>query len=180
MKDLPINQLALSFIQATKDALSKTSGIEINASDTILKIPQIKLACGQAGSFICFQGDFCGVIALNFTEESALEIVAGHYKTSGFPEKEVPLSHTSDKVLKIIDEVVKAIAEFSQAFLKDHYNLIAETNLPATLIAPAAIVLLPGGKETREKECIRISFSTPSMSRFTIEISPLPKNNNKG
>jgi len=158
------------FSKATKDIIKISTGLNIHISSTFQSVPNIMIA-GDIGSFVSFKGDYNGIMVMNFSGESALEIVQSYLKMMGMPEQDIPVNYTSDDVRSNIGEIVNQIIGKSRQMVQNKYDLASKANIPAVVPITTPIGLMLETAQMETHECLRISLSTPSTNRFYIELS---------
>jgi len=158
------------FSKAAKEIIKVSTDLNIHVSKTYQNVPNIMIA-GDIGAFVSFKGDYNGIMVMNFSGESALEIVQAYLKMMGMPEGDIPVHYTSDDVRSNIGEVVNQIIGKTRQMIQIKYDLASKANIPAVVPITTPIGLTLETAQTETHDCLRISLSTPSSNRFYIELS---------
>lgn len=158
------------FSKAAMETIKTATGLKIHESNTYQRIPNIKIA-GDVGSFVSFKGDYNGILIMNFSGDSAIEIVTAYLKTMGMPAEDIPANHTSDDVRNNIGEIINQIVGKCRHSIQNRYDLAATASIPAVVPITTPIGLVLETTHGEEQECVRVSLSTPSSNRFYIELS---------
>lgn len=122
------------------------------------------------GCFVLFQGDFSGLIIINFTKEAAMEIYRNYMIGMGMPEEDLAGNHTSDEVASSLGELL------NQCFGKFRFDLESQTgifvsqNQPKMLVVNESVLIAIQTGQDRQ-QLRQISFKTISGNRFHLEIS---------
>lgn len=161
------------FIKAVQEVIESATRLKINTSETVQLIPNVKIG-GDIGSFVCFKGDYEGIMIMNFNGDSAVEIVSAYLKNMGMPDHEIPINHTSDDVRNNIGELVNQIIGKFRIFIESKYHLSSKANIPAVIPISIPIGLLLDNANQEKQQCIRLAFTTPKLFKFYMEVSMEP------
>ncbi|MBK1649453.1 DUF3334 family protein [Rhabdochromatium marinum] len=99
--------LSMLCISITK-VLSAATNTHISHSPMVQKITRTCLR-PDIGCFVLFDGGFSGLIVINFSAESAMEIYRAYMIHMGMPESELVTRHTSEEVGNILGELMNQI-----------------------------------------------------------------------
>ena len=80
----------------------------VNYSGMVQRITKIGLK-PDIGCFVLFDGGFTGLVVLNFSAATAMEIYERYMLTMGMPKSELATAHTSDEVSNIMGELMNQI-----------------------------------------------------------------------
>lgn len=160
-------------VKATQEIIEAATGLKIGVSKTYQSVPNVKIA-GDIGSFISIKGDYNGILIMNFSGDSAIEIVRAYLKRMGMPKNEIPTNYTSDDVRNNIGEIVNQITGKFRRLVQMRYDLSSKANIPAVVPITSPIGLLLESSNTEKQDCIRVCLSTPSSHRFYVELSLEP------
>jgi len=135
-------------------------------------VKEIKDTClrPDIGCFVLFQGDFSGLIIINFTKEAAMEIYRNYMICMGMPEEDLAGNHTSDEVASSLGELL------NQCFGKFRFDLESQTgifvsqNQPKMLVVNESVLIAIQTGQDRQ-QLRQISFKTFSGNRFHLEVS---------
>ncbi|MEA2082763.1 MAG: DUF3334 family protein [Thermodesulfobacteriota bacterium] len=154
------------FCQATKKTLEKSTKKLIKYSDTIQSIPKISLK-PELGCFVQFNGDYNGLIVINFTADAAMNIYRNYMITMGLPEGDLAKNFTSSEVVDTMGEMTNQVMGRAMRMIESKYGLCSSFGQPKSLALNNAITLTP---ELRYSDNRRMVF-TIETGRFTIELS---------
>ena len=123
------------------------------------------------GAFVSFNGNYSGLMVMNFEGEAALEIVRTSMLAMGMPQSEIPTHYTADDVRSSIGEFVNHIIGHTRAKIQETYDLSASATIPAVLPIATPIGLFFKSSITDGHDCIRLVFRTPGNHRFHVELT---------
>lgn len=154
---------------AVQSVFSSATKKEISISPMVKEIKETCLR-PDIGCFVLFQGDFSGLIIINFTKDTAMEIYRNYMIGMGMPEEELAGNHTSDEVSNSLGELL------NQCFGKFRFDLENQTGIFVTQNQPKMLVVnesvLIAIKTGLDRQQVRqISFKTVSGNRFHLEVS---------
>ena len=161
------------FAKATKELIQGSTGKQIHVSKTALQISGIQMS-GDIGAFVTFNGDYSGIMVLNFDGAAALEIVQDSLLRLGLPQEDVPTHFSNDEVRNNIGEVTNQVVGKCRTMVQDKYDLSARANIPAVVPITVAVSLSMVAKEPTELECTRIAFTTAKRNKFFMELALEP------
>lgn len=177
MENLAIDFLARAFCQATKETLEKGIGKDVTYSKTIQNIPRVSIR-PDVGCFVQFYGDYNGLVAFSFSEESALYLYRNYMMSMGMPAEGLAVNATSAEVADSIGELTNQILGCAMRLVEDQYDLNANFGQPKALTLTNGISLVPeastgivgAGSETSGFDNRRIVFKLEE-SRFYLELA---------
>lgn len=164
-----INAISGIFCQSAKEVLEASTSQEVVYSRTLQKVPVIHLR-PEIGCFVMFSGDYSGLMIMNFSAESALEIYHGNMRQMGFPEDEIAHDYTSDEVVDSIGELINQIIGKARREIETKYRLTAKNTQPKAIALTTAIVLTIDAHSVDKDLCRRLSFKVNGHP-FHIELS---------
>jgi len=173
-------QSASQMIVATDSVIRiLCSSVQSVLSDTIKNtisispmVKEIENTClkPDIGCFVLFQGDFSGLIIINFTKDAAMEIYRNYMIGMGVPEDELAHSHTSDEVAGSLGELLNQCVGKFRVDLESQTGIFVSHNQPKMLVVNETVQIAI--KTGIEKQQLRqISFKTVSGNRFYLEIA---------
>jgi CheY-specific phosphatase CheX len=125
---------------ATKKTLEKGTQKEIKYSSTVQVIPKISLR-PDLGCFVQFTGDFNGLMIMNFSADSALELYRNYMLTMGLPEEDLAKNSTSSEVVDTMGELTNQIMGRAMRMVETKYDLVSKFGQPKSLFLNSAIIL---------------------------------------
>jgi len=178
MENLAIDQVALAFCLATKNTLEKGIGKVVTYVKTIQSIPRVSIR-PDIGCFVQYSGDYNGLVALTFSEMSALYLYRNYMITMGLPPEELVNDATSAEVVDTIGEITNQIMGRAMRMVEAKYDLNAYFGQPKALSLSNGISLVPEASTSNtmmaDQDSIfdnrRIVFKLEDGSRFYLEIA---------
>lgn len=164
-----VNAIASIFCEATKEVLEAGTGKEITYARTIQKIPVIHLR-PEIGCFVLFNGDYSGLMIMNFTSEAAMAIYRNYMIHMGLPEEELATDFTADEVVDNIGEMINQIIGKVRRRIEEQYGLAASNTQPKAIALTTSIILTIDAQEVDKELCRRLAFKIEGHS-FHIELS---------
>lgn len=155
------NSVTRVLTMATQSAIHY-SGMVQRISKTCLK-PDI-------GCFVLFDGGFSGLVVLNFSAATAMELYANYMLNMGMPKSELALSHTSDEVSNIMGELMNQIVgDFTGKVRRELQTNITQ-NQPKMLVLNKQVVLSVD-TQLDKPESRRVTFYTGKNNIFYLELA---------
>lgn len=164
-----LNALARIFCEATKEVLGTSTGKEVSYATTIQKIPLVHLR-PEIGCFVLFNGDYSGIMIMNFSAQAAMEIYRNQMLTMGLPEEDLATEYTSDDVVDNIGETINQIIGNVRRKIEKVYGLVATNTQPKAISLTTSIILTIDAHDIEKELCRRLSFKIGGHS-FHIELS---------
>ena len=156
-----VNSVQSVLSSAIKDAITFSPVVQA-IEKTCLK-PDI-------GCFVLFGGDFTGLVVLNFSDESAMEIYKKYMIGMGMPEGELSGSYTADEVANSLGELMNQCIGRFRVDLEKGTNIYVSQNQPKMLVISEAVEIAI--EAAIEKPQLRkISFKTANGNRFYMEVA---------
>ncbi len=161
-----IDEISKIFLKTTQKTLEKTTGQEIIYSKTIQKIPKVSMK-PDLTSFVQFDGDYIGLVILNFTADAAFELYKRYMLTMGMPKEELTTSVASPEVADTIGEITNQLLGQVIKDVEEEFGLNAVIGQPKALTLNSAITLVIDAYYAENR---RMSFKIGNYS-FRIEIA---------
>jgi len=161
-----IDEIAKIFLTTTQKTLETGTGQVITFSSTIQDIPRVSMK-PDVTSFVQFDGDYTGLVILNFSAEAAFEIYKKYMLAMGMPENELAASVRDSEVTDTIGEITNQLMGQLIKEVEEKFTLNAEFGQPKALTLNAAITLLIDAHFAENR---RLSFKINNYS-FRIEIA---------
>ena len=138
------------------------SGMVQRISKTCLK-PDI-------GCFVLFDGGFSGLVVLNFSAPTAMELYQSYMLNMGMPASELASAHTSDEVGNILGELINQIVgDFTGKVRRELQTHITQ-NQPKMLVLSKQ-VMLSVDTHLDKPEARRVTFYTGQNNIFYLELA---------
>lgn len=161
-----IDIVANIFSQATKKTLDKGTKKTIKYSKTIQAIPKVSLK-PEIGCFVLFNGDYNGLVVMNFSAAAAMDLYTSYMTSMGLPESELAKDYTSNEVVDTMGEMTNQIMGRSMRMVESKYYLSSFFGQPKSLALTSAITLTP---DLDYQDNRRISF-TIGTNKFYMELA---------
>jgi CheY-specific phosphatase CheX len=154
---------------SVQSVLSSTIKNAISVSPMVKEMENTCLK-PDIGCFVLFQGDFSGLIIVNFTKEAAMEIYRKYMIEMGMPEDDLAGNHTADEVANSLGELLNQCVGKFRVDLENKTGIFVTHNQPKMLVVSESVqVAIETGIE--KKQLRQISFKTISGNRFYLEIA---------
>jgi CheY-specific phosphatase CheX len=155
--------------QSTVEVMQRSSGSSAQFANYLQKIPSVNLK-PDVSCFIQFEGDYRGLLVMNFPQETALEYYRASMIHMGMPPEEVSENYISDQVLDSVGEMVnQLIGKFRQK-MQTKYGFFATNRRPKPLeIVDSILLSIQGVPNDDMERCRRLSFRFMDKFPFTIE-----------
>jgi CheY-specific phosphatase CheX len=141
----------------------------VNYSGMVQRITKIGLK-PDIGCFVLFDGGFTGLVVLNFSAATAMEIYERYMLTMGMPKSELATAHTSDEVSNIMGELMNQIVgDFTGKVRRELQTNITQ-NQPKMLVLNKQVMLNVDTPLDRP-EIRRVTFYTEKNNIFYLELA---------
>jgi len=158
------------FAKAVREVLKNFCQLNVVVGKNAQFLSTIQIS-EDIGAFVSFNGNYSGLMVMNFEGEAALEIVSSSMKAMGMPEDEIPSHYMADDVRSSIGEFVNNIIGNARAKIQEEYDLSATATIPAVLPIATPIGLFFKSSITKGHDCVRLVFRTPGNHRFHLELT---------
>jgi chemotaxis protein CheY-P-specific phosphatase CheC len=119
---------------------------------------------------VLFDGGFSGLVVLNFSAQTAMELYESYMLNMGMPKSELALSHTSDEVSNIMGELMNQIVgDFTGKVRRELQTNITQ-NQPKMLVLNKQ-VMLSVDTQLDQPESRRVTFYTGRNNIFYLELA---------
>lgn len=154
---------------SVQSVLSSTINSDISISPMVKELENTCLR-PDIGCFVLFQGDFSGLIIINFTKEAAMEIYRNYMIGMGMPEDDLARNHTSDEVAGSLGELLNQCVGKFRLDLESKTGIFVSQNQPKMLVVNESVqIAIEMG--IKRQQLRQISFKTVSGNRFYLEVS---------
>ncbi len=161
-----IDEVSKIFLISAKDTLEKSTQQEVTYSSSIQKVPKVSMK-PDLTCFVQFNGDYNGLIVLNFSANAAFEIYKQYNLAMGMPKDELAIDYHSMDVTDTIGEITNQVmGNFIKEF-DDTYELNAKFGQPKALTLTSSITLVIDADYGEHR---RLSFKIGNYS-FRVEIA---------
>lgn len=161
--------LLTSLCNSVTRVLNVATQSKIHYSAMVQRITKIGLK-PDIGCFVLFDGGFSGLVVLNFSGDTALEIYQKYMLSMGMPKSELASSFTSDEVANILGELMNQIVgDFTGKVRRELQTNITQ-NQPKMLVLTKQVMLSVDTPLDRP-EIRRVSFFTENNNIFYLELA---------
>lgn len=161
-----IDEISKIFLKTTRKTLEISTNQAVAYSSTIQKTPRVSMR-PDLTCFVQFNGDYNGLMVMNFTADAAFEIYRSYMKVMGMPEDELAQTVASPEVTDTIGELTNQIMGQVIKNVEEKYNLNVAFGQPKALTLNSSITLV---LDSNYGENRRLSFKIGNYS-FRIEIA---------
>ena len=158
-----------SLCNSVSRVLTVATTSEIHYSGMVQRITKTCLK-PDIGCFVLFDGGFSGLVVLNFSAASAMELYESYMLNMGMPKSELAQSHTSDEVGNIMGELMNQIVgDFTGKVRRELQTNITQ-NQPKMLVLNKQVVLSVD-TQLDKPESRRVTFYTGKNNIFYLELA---------
>ena len=158
-----------SLCNSVTRVLSVATQSEIHYSGMVQRISKTCLK-PDIGCFVLFDGGFSGLVVINFSAQSALELYESYMLNMGMDKAELATSHTSDEVSNVMGELMNQIVgDFTGKVARELQTHITQ-NQPKMLVLHKQ-VMLSVDTNLDKPEARRVTFYTGRNNIFYLELA---------
>jgi chemotaxis protein CheY-P-specific phosphatase CheC len=117
-----------------------------------------------------FDGGFSGLVVLNFSAQTAMELYESYMLNMGMPKSELASSHTSDEVSNILGELMNQIVGDITGKVRRELQTNITQNQPKMLVLNKQ-VMLSVDTQLDQPESRRVTFYTGKNNIFYLELA---------
>ncbi|WP_022667423.1 DUF3334 family protein [Desulfospira joergensenii] len=163
---ISIDEISKIFLRTAQKTLETSTLQEITYSSTIQAIPKVAMR-PDLTCFVQFEGDYSGLVILNFSADAAFAIYKSYMTAMGMPEDELGTSITSPEVTDSIGEISNQLMGQLIKDVEEKFELNASFGQPKALTLNSAITLVIDAHYAENR---RLSMKIGNYS-FRIEIA---------
>ena len=161
--------MLLSLCNSVTRVLSMTTQSQLRFSGMIQRISKTCLK-PDIGCFVLFDGGFSGLVVINFTAKTAMELYESYMLNMGMPKEELAGSYTSDEVSNAMGELMnQIIGDFTSKIQRELQTHITQ-NQPKMLVLNKQ-VQLSVDTNLDNPEARRVTFYTGRDNIFYLELA---------
>lgn len=158
-----------SLCDSVTKVLSIASQSPIRYSGMVQRITKTCLK-PDIGCFVLFDGGFSGLVVLNFSSQSAMELYERYMLSMGMAKGELATSHTADEVGNVMGELMNQIVgDFTGKVARELQTHITQ-NQPKMLVLNKQ-VMLSVDTNLDKPEARRVTFFTSHNNIFYLEMA---------
>jgi chemotaxis protein CheY-P-specific phosphatase CheC len=158
-----------SLCNSVTKVLSIATQSQIHYSGMVQRITKTCLK-PDIGCFVLFDGGFSGLVVINFSALSAMEMYESYMLSMGMSKDELASSHTSDEVSNVMGELMNQIVgDFTGKVARELQTHITQ-NQPKMLVLNKQ-VMLSVDTNIDKPEARRVTFFTGRNNIFYLEMA---------
>lgn len=158
-----------SLCDSVTKVLTAASHSQIRYSGMVQRITKTCLK-PDIGCFVLFDGGFSGLVVINFSASSAMELYESYMLSMGMSKAELAGSHTSDEVSNVMGELMNQIVgDFTGKVARELQTHITQ-NQPK-MLALNKQVMLSVDTNLDKPEARRVTFYTGRNNIFYLELA---------
>lgn len=162
-------EVLLILCHSVTEVLGNAGNDQVEYSPMVQKINKTCLR-PDIGCFVLFDGGFSGLVIINFTAESAMEIYRKYLLSMGMPENELAQFHTADEVGNVMGEIMNQIVgDFTNKVR--HQLKTSITQSQPKMMAINKQVQISVNTTLDQPQSRRVTFNTGSNNIFYLELS---------
>lgn len=162
-------EVLLILCHSVTQVLGNAGNKDVSYSPMVQKINKTCLR-PDIGCFVLFDGGFSGLVIINFTAESAMEIYRKYLVSMGMPEEELAKYHTADEVGNVMGEIMNQIVgDFTNKVR--HQLKTSITQSQPKMMAINKQVQISVNTTLDQPQSRRVTFNTDSNNIFYLELS---------
>lgn len=161
-----IDEISKIFLETARHTLETSTRQEVTYSSTIQKTPKVSMK-PDLTCFVQFNGDYNGLVVMNFSADAAFAIYKSYMKAMGMPKEELATSVASPEVTDTIGEITNQVMGRLTKDIEEKYDLNAVFGQPKALTLNSSITLVIDSDYGENR---RLSFKIGNYS-FRIEIA---------
>lgn len=173
LKDIPVvfgtEDLLMSLCNSVTRVLNVATHSHIHYSGMVQRITQTCLK-PDIGCFVLFDGGFSGLVIINFSADSAMELYENYLLNMGMSRDELATSHTADEVSNVMGELMnQVVGDFTGKVRREMQTHITQ-NQPKMLVLNKQ-VMLSVNANLDQPEARRVTFYTARNNIFYLELA---------
>lgn len=166
---LGTEDLLISLCNSVADVLGVTTNTRVHYSGMVQRINKTCLK-PDIGCFVLFDGGFSGLVILNFSGQSALELYESYMLNMGMAKEDLATAYTSDEVSNVMGELMnQVVGDFTGKVRRELQTDITQ-NQPKMLAINKQVVLSVDANLDRP-ESRRVTFYTAKNNIFYLELA---------
>jgi CheY-specific phosphatase CheX len=161
--------LLTSLCNSVSKVLTTATHSQIHYSGMVQRITKTCLK-PDIGCFVLFDGGFSGLVVLNFSAPTAMELYQSYMLNMNMPKEDLAQSHTSDEVSNVMGELMnQIIGDFTSKVRRELHTHITQ-NQPKMLVLNKQ-VMLSVDTHLDQPEARRVTFYTGRENIFYLEMA---------
>ena len=158
-----------SLCNSVTKVLTTATHSQIHYSGMVQRITKTCLK-PDIGCFVLFDGGFSGLVVINFSATSAMELYQTYMVNMGMAKDELASSHTSDEVSNVMGELMNQIVgDFTSTVARELQTHITQSQ--PKMLALHKQVMLSVDTNLDNPEARRVTFYTANNNIFYLEMA---------
>lgn len=163
---ISIDEISKILLKTVQNLLQTSTKQEVVYASIIQKIPKVSMK-PDLTSFVQFDGDYNGLLVLNFSADAAFEIYKSYMLAMGMPKEELANTVASPEVTDTIGEITNQLMGQLIKDVEEQFELNAVFGQPKALTLNSAITLVIDSDYGENR---RLSFKIGNYS-FRLELA---------
>ncbi len=168
-KPISTEDILVMMCSSVSEVLSSATNTRISYSPMVQRITRTCLR-PDIGCFVLFDGGFSGLVVINFSAASAMEIYRLYMMYMGMPESELANQHTADDVGNMLGELMNQIVGDFTGKVGQQLLVSINQNQPKMLTINKEVMVSIDTNLDRPQSR-RVAFTTAQHNMFYLELS---------
>ncbi len=168
-KTLSTDDILVMLCNSVRKVLSAATQTQISYSPMVQRITRTCLR-PDIGCFVLFDGGFSGLVIINFSAQSAMELYRAYMLSMGMPESELASQHTSEEVGNMLGELMNQIVGDFTGNVGHELQVSINQNQPKMLTINKEVMVSIDTNLDRA-QARRVAFSTSRRNVFYMELA---------
>lgn len=168
-KPITTEDILVMLCRSVSQVISSATSTTVSYSPMVQRITRTCLR-PDIGCFVLFDGGFSGLVVINFSAASAMEIYRAYMKSMGMPDSELATQHTSDEVGNMLGELMNQIVGDFTAKVGHELLVAINQNQPKMLTINKEVMVSIDTNLDRPQSR-RVAFSTANRNTFYLELA---------
>ncbi|AFL75813.1 DUF3334 family protein [Thiocystis violascens] len=168
-KTISTDDILVMLCNSVRKVLSAATKTQISYSPMVQRITRTCLR-PDIGCFVLFDGGFSGLVIINFSSQSAMELYRAYMLSMGMPESELATQHTSEEVGNMLGELMNQIVGDFTGNVGHELQVCINQNQPKMLTINKEVMVSIDTNLDRAQSR-RVAFSTARRNVFYMELA---------
>jgi CheY-specific phosphatase CheX len=168
-KTISTDDILVMLCNSVRKVLSAATKTQISYSPMVQRIKRTCLR-PDIGCFVLFDGGFSGLVIINFSAQSAMELYRAYMLSMGMPESELATQHTSEEVGNMLGELMNQIVGDFTGNVGHELQVCINQNQPKMLTINKEVMVSIDTNLDRAQSR-RVAFSTARRNVFYMELA---------
>ena len=168
-KTISTDDILVMLCSSVRKVLSAATKTQISYSPMVQRITRTCLR-PDIGCFVLFDGGFSGLVIINFSAQSAMELYRAYMIHMGMPESELATQHTTDEVGNMLGELMNQIVGDFTGNVGHELLVSINQNQPKMLTINKEVMVSIDTNLDRAQSR-RVSFTTANRNVFYLELA---------